>query len=486
MHRDIKPANILLVNGTAKLADFGLLRELKDDRSRTKTQGGTFIYMAPESIKSDIFSIHTDLFSFAVTYVELRQGRLPFSGKTEYQICEKIVKEPPELDDIFYPDEREVLLKALDKESSRRFPTCGKFVNELRNAVPVAVATAGWRGTPTEAVDTATDRTSVPRPGSLGKSEPSTAKPSTDKHKPLEDTGNQPKTTSKPHDDYDLTRKPGKTDPHNRPSLQQPQAADTDKPKTGPRPCRPSRPRPLSRYQEKTGPGQAAFVRVGWAKACVRRGFGVADALVMTVWFFAQKGAADQIKEHIEKKDYAEAMGAIQGTSALLLPNAQTLRAEVEAAWWSELLEPDKDAKPKPLEDFLARLDQFKSSFPDHAKIGPRRDSVKKMLSAAIERDALLAKMKEDPAFVMEMEVDRLLKEKKFKDAREVVKQNKESWPDPGKIYDKIASTVKTEVERMLIDKSFQDAQSLVRQNQDFLPETRQRSSSANSHGDGG
>jgi tetratricopeptide (TPR) repeat protein/serine/threonine protein kinase len=142
LHRDIKPANILLVSGCAKLADFGLLRRVTGDRMGTKTQGGTTVFMAPESIRSNDFSIHTDLFSLAVTYAELRQGRLPFSGQTEYQIGHSILNGAPDLDQDFYPDEIKVLLKALDKDPDRRHASCTEFVSELKQSVPVELLDA--------------------------------------------------------------------------------------------------------------------------------------------------------------------------------------------------------------------------------------------------------------------------------------------------------------------------------------------------------
>ncbi len=136
LHRDIKPANILLVQGAAKLADFGLLRQVTGDNTSTKTQGGTPVYMAPESIKEDRFSVHTDLFSFAVTYAELRQGKLPFFAKTQFQIYQRICQDPPDLTDIFHPEERKVLLKALAKDPDQRYSSCGEFVFELNRVVP--------------------------------------------------------------------------------------------------------------------------------------------------------------------------------------------------------------------------------------------------------------------------------------------------------------------------------------------------------------
>jgi serine/threonine protein kinase len=140
LHRDIKPANILLVQSCAKLADFGLLRQVTGDNTSTKTQGGTPVYMAPESVKEDKFSVASDLWSFAVTYAELRQGRLPFSAKTQFQIFQRVCQDPPDLDDVFHPEEKKVLLKALEKDPKDRFSSCGDFVFELNRVVPWTAA----------------------------------------------------------------------------------------------------------------------------------------------------------------------------------------------------------------------------------------------------------------------------------------------------------------------------------------------------------
>jgi len=147
LHRDVKPANILLVGGVAKLADFGLLRKVAGDNTGTKTQGGTPVFMAPESIKSDVFSPRTDLYSLAVTYAELRQGRLPFSGTTEYQVCNNILTSLPELGDEMGLAERQVLLKALDKDPNNRYASCGEFVAALKQAIPVKEAAAPGEAT---------------------------------------------------------------------------------------------------------------------------------------------------------------------------------------------------------------------------------------------------------------------------------------------------------------------------------------------------
>src|SRR5687768_14769842 len=86
VHRDIKPENILLGQGHAMVADFGIAKAL--DRSlhgpsitRTGASVGTPVYMAPEQLVGDPGVDHrADLYALGVVAYEILTGSRPFAG----------------------------------------------------------------------------------------------------------------------------------------------------------------------------------------------------------------------------------------------------------------------------------------------------------------------------------------------------------------------------------------------------------------------
>jgi serine/threonine protein kinase len=132
-HRDIKPANLLLLKGHVKVADFGLAKPLLTQASIIDaTLAGTAPYMAPE-VWQNKFSKHSDQWSLAVTYAELRLQRRLFKGSNPYSLGCEICRGLPDLSSLPVA-EQQVLNKALAMNPSQRYKTCVQFALALEEA----------------------------------------------------------------------------------------------------------------------------------------------------------------------------------------------------------------------------------------------------------------------------------------------------------------------------------------------------------------
>jgi eukaryotic-like serine/threonine-protein kinase len=93
IHRDVSPQNVLLsVQGTVKLADFGLARAA--DRVTMTAPGtikGKLGYLAPELVKRAPASPKSDLYAVGIVLWEALMGKRLFGGTDAYEQIKKIM-----------------------------------------------------------------------------------------------------------------------------------------------------------------------------------------------------------------------------------------------------------------------------------------------------------------------------------------------------------------------------------------------------------
>jgi len=99
VHRDVKPSNIMVLpDGGAKLADFGIARAMDDPRlTATGSMMGTPGYMAPELFNGQVPSPATDLWALGATLFHAVEGRSPFLRDTTASTMHAVLYEPPVL-----------------------------------------------------------------------------------------------------------------------------------------------------------------------------------------------------------------------------------------------------------------------------------------------------------------------------------------------------------------------------------------------------
>jgi serine/threonine protein kinase len=132
-HLDIKPENLLLLAGHVKVADFGLVKDVR--QSQASLVGGmTPLYAAPEVFRGSP-SRQSDQYSLAIVYQEMLSGSLPFIGGNAAELTLQHLNDEPELSSLSIVD-RYVVSRALSKDPHHRYTNCREFVESLLRAQP--------------------------------------------------------------------------------------------------------------------------------------------------------------------------------------------------------------------------------------------------------------------------------------------------------------------------------------------------------------
>ncbi len=144
VHRDIKPENILLHEGRAMVADFGIaLAASKAGGSRMTETGmslGTPQYMSPEQAMGEReITARSDVYALGAVLYEMLTGDPPFSGSTAQAIVARVVTESPRplipQRHTIPPQVEAAVLTALEKLPADRYSTAAEFAAALSERV---------------------------------------------------------------------------------------------------------------------------------------------------------------------------------------------------------------------------------------------------------------------------------------------------------------------------------------------------------------
>jgi hypothetical protein len=154
IHRDVKPENILLHDGQALVADFGIALAASKAGSRMTETGmslGTPHYMSPEQAMGEReITARSDVYALGCVLYEMLTGEPPFTGPTAQAVVAKVITERPA--DLIPRREtvpahvEAAVLTALAKLPADRFATVAEFSAALLpGARTLPVRTAAGR-----------------------------------------------------------------------------------------------------------------------------------------------------------------------------------------------------------------------------------------------------------------------------------------------------------------------------------------------------
>jgi serine/threonine protein kinase len=137
VHRDVSPANIIVTRQSGvKLIDFGIAKATSDkEHTGVGVLKGKVAYMSPEQCRGEVLDRRCDVFALGIVLYEMVTMERPFKANNVLGTVHKLLAEEPsrprELRRDCPPALERIVLKALEKDRTKRYQTAFEMQEEL-------------------------------------------------------------------------------------------------------------------------------------------------------------------------------------------------------------------------------------------------------------------------------------------------------------------------------------------------------------------
>ncbi|MBK7863037.1 MAG: serine/threonine protein kinase [Archangiaceae bacterium] len=141
VHRDVTPHNVLIsFEGAVKITDFGIAKASGNQSSTAAGMlKGKFAYMSPEQARGEKIDSRTDVFALGIVLWEMLTGGRLFEGDSDVAVLRAVqqsyISPPARLNPDVPADLDAVIMKALERDETKRYQSAQEFERALANFV---------------------------------------------------------------------------------------------------------------------------------------------------------------------------------------------------------------------------------------------------------------------------------------------------------------------------------------------------------------